>query len=231
MTTDVFSRAVGDPAATVDGDLSDVFRAAELGRWPAPDGSILAVPPVTGAVAAVVAFTAHILVAADVTQAWIDEQIPDGDLSAPLNPPFLAALTARTCTRVNNVDAFFLAPVDTSAPDLSWLTETDAREHPRVQRALGYRREVRVFEGEGGFVTLGHGLAGRTELSYEVGAAHQGNGLGRRLAAAARSLAVLDDPACTHVWAQVAPGNAASMRTVVAAGFASAGAEALLVAH
>jgi RimJ/RimL family protein N-acetyltransferase len=221
-----------DRRGVTDGstDLAGVFRAAELGRWPAPDGTILAVPPVAGAVAAVVAFTAHVLVAADVTQDWVDEQIPDGDLCAPLNPPFLAALTARTGTRVNHVDAFFLAPVDRSGPDLSWLTETTDREHPRVRRALHYRKDVRVFACVGGFVTLGHGLGGRTELSYEVDVEHQGKGLGRRLAVAARSLAVLDDPACTHVWAQVAPGNAASMRSVIAAGFASGGAEALLVA-
>jgi hypothetical protein len=142
-------RGVTDGSA----DLTAVFRAAELGRWPAPDGSILAVPPVAGAVAAVVAFTAHVLVAADVTQDWIDEQIPDGDLCAPLNPPFLAALTARTGTRVNNVDAFFLATVDRSGPDVSWLTETDAREHPRVRRALRYRKDVRVFACDSGFVT------------------------------------------------------------------------------
>ena len=58
-----------------DADLSSVLRAAAHGTWPVPDGSILAVPAPAGAVAAVVAFTAHVLVAADVSQRWVDEQI------------------------------------------------------------------------------------------------------------------------------------------------------------
>jgi GNAT superfamily N-acetyltransferase len=221
----VTSETTHRPAA----DLTSALRAAEQGEWPAADGNIRAVPPPAGAVAAVIGFTAHILVAADVTQAWLDEQIPDGDLSTPLNPPFLSALTARVGGRVNNIDAFFLGAVDRSGPDLSWLTESDARTHPRVRRALRYRRDLRVFECEGGLVTVGHGLGGRTEMSFEVDPSHQGRGLGRRLAAAARSLALIDDDACTHVWAQVAPGNAASMRAVIAAGFGPGGAEALIV--
>jgi L-amino acid N-acyltransferase YncA len=50
------------------------------------------------------------------------------------------------------------------------------------------------------------------------------SGLGRRLAVAARHL-VPDRP----VWAQIAPGNAASVRAFLAAGFRPVGAEALLV--
>ncbi|MFC7720642.1 hypothetical protein [Nonomuraea recticatena] len=52
----------------------------------------------------------------------------------------------------------------------------------------------------------------------------QGRGAGRRLALAARRLC--DAP----LWAQIAPGNAASLRAFLAAGFAPMGAEALLVA-
>ena len=53
----------------------------------------------------------------------------------------------------------------------------------------------------------------------------QGQGLGRALAAAARHLVPEDRP----VWAQIAPGNAASVRAFLAAGYSPIGAEALLV--
>jgi hypothetical protein len=74
---------------------------------------------------------------------------------------------------------------------------------------------------DGGLLTLGRGVAGRWEVAVEV--SRPGRGLGRRLFAAARGL--VDEP----VWAQVAPGNAASVRAVLAAGFRPVGAEALLI--
>jgi GNAT superfamily N-acetyltransferase len=62
---------------------------------------------------------------------------------------------------------------------------------------------------------LGAGLAGRRELAFEVEPAWRNRGLGRRLAAAARHLTPPGEP----LFAQVAPGNAASLRAVLAAGF------------
>jgi L-amino acid N-acyltransferase YncA len=58
-----------------------------------------------------------------------------------------------------------------------------------------------------------------------VSEAARGRGLGRRLATAARVLV----PDGRPVWAQIAPGNAASVRAFLAAGYAPVGAEALLV--
>ncbi|WP_433337373.1 GNAT family N-acetyltransferase [Spirillospora sp. CA-294931] len=51
----------------------------------------------------------------------------------------------------------------------------------------------------------------------------RGRGLGRSLARAARHLAP------GPLWAQIAPGNAASVRCFLAAGFEAVGAEVLLV--
>jgi L-amino acid N-acyltransferase YncA len=61
----------------------------------------------------------------------------------------------------------------------------------------------------------------------EVDTARRGAGLGRTLAAAARHLV----PDGAPLWAQVAPGNAASMRAFLAAGFEPVGAEALLTGN
>jgi hypothetical protein len=71
---------------------------------------------------------------------------------------------------------------------------------------------------------MGRGVAGRWEVSLEVEPALRGFGMGRGLFAAARGLV----PAGEHVWAQVAPGNAASIRAALAAGFRPMGAEVLL---
>ena len=59
----------------------------------------------------------------------------------------------------------------------------------------------------------------------EVAPAHRGAGLGRRLIAAGRRLA----PAGAPLFAQVSPGNAASLRAFLAAGFRPVGAEVLLL--
>ena len=73
---------------------------------------------------------------------------------------------------------------------------------------------------------LGRGVGGRWEVAVEVDPDRQSRGLGRRLARAARHLV----PGGAPLWAQIAPGNVASMRAFLAAGYVPAGAEALLIA-
>src|SRR5207245_372679 len=75
----------------------------------------------------------------------------------------------------------------------------------------------------GGVLVLGRGLTNRWEMAYEVDEAARGRGLGRALATAARTLL----PPGTPIWAQVAPGNAASLRATLAAGYTPVGAEVL----
>jgi L-amino acid N-acyltransferase YncA len=71
---------------------------------------------------------------------------------------------------------------------------------------------------------LGRGVAGRWEVAVEVDPDRRGRGLGAELAVAARRLV----PGGAALWAQIAPGNAASVRAFLAAGFRPVGAEALL---
>jgi hypothetical protein len=75
--------------------LETVFREIGRGR-PAPlEGKLVAMPAPVGAVAAVVAFTGHVAVAADVPAQEVLAQLPANDLGAPLGVPFLSWLGRR----------------------------------------------------------------------------------------------------------------------------------------
>lgn len=210
--------------------LAAILRGVERGVFPPPDLGLTVVPAPSERESGVVAFTGHIVIAADVDPAWVAERVPDGDLCAPTNPPFLAALEEFTGREVISIDAMLLAPALTDpAPRdaaLAGLTELTDHEHPRVERALRYRDDVRVYgDTHGGLVVIGRGLAGRLECAIEVPPEARGHGNGRRLASAARALI----PPDASIWAQVTPGNAASLRTFLAVGYKPIGSEALLV--
>lgn len=211
------------------GLLKAVLDDVEAGRLPPADGTIRVVPQPTPEQAAVVAFTAHILIAADIEPEWAATLLPPGDLSEPLNPPFLGAVCERLKRRVNCVDMVTYAPGLPGEPPLA-LERVDDDSHPRVRRAHVYRSDVSVWTlpDGAGVLILGRGLAGRWEAAFEVEPAHQGRGLGRLLAQSARHLLPAGAPG---VWAQVSPGNAASVRTLLAAGYLPVGSEALLVRH
>jgi GNAT superfamily N-acetyltransferase len=151
--------------------------------------------------------------------------LPLGDLSGPLTPRFLQALAEGTGRRAQGSD---MLAVTTSRPVPPAIRLTSALDqaHPRIARALRYRDEVRAWQTDGGVLLIGRGIAGRWEVAIEVDPDHRGKGLGRDLAAAARHLV----PGGAPLWAQIAPGNAASVRAFLAAGFTPVGAEAQLTA-
>jgi hypothetical protein len=212
--------------------LADILRGIEDGVFPTPDLGVTVVPAPSERDACVIALTGHIVVAADVDPAWVAERLPPDDMCAPLNPPFLFALEQLTRRGVNSIDAMLLAPALTDPAErlaategLTELTELTELSHPRVVRALHHRDDVHAYaDPSGGVVLTGLGLAGRRECALEVPAESQGKGHGRRLARAARALI----PPGTHLWAQVTPGNAASLRAFLAAGYTPTGSEALL---
>jgi GNAT superfamily N-acetyltransferase len=156
---------------------------------------------------------------------WVEKQIPFEDLSIPLNPPFLSAMEAKTGRRVNNIDIIMLGPRLAGEPPIELTRVTDA-DHPRVRRALRYRTEVTAYLADSGVLVIGRGVGGRWEAGVEVAEHARGRGLGRALALAARHLVPENRP----IWAQIAPGNATSVRAFAAAGYVPVGAEALLVA-
>jgi GNAT superfamily N-acetyltransferase len=207
----------------MSGLLAAVLHGVAAGRYPPPDGSVTIVPQPSPRDSGVIAFTAHSVVFTDLDPAWVRGQLPPGDLAGPLLPPFLQALCARSGRRVNNIDLLCLAAAAPGPPAIM-LTPASSRSHPRVARALRVRDDVRAWETPGGIVAIGRGVAGRWEVAIEVEPGYRGKGLGRDLAAAARHLVAEG----ATLWAQIAPGNAASVRAFLAAGYQPVGAEALL---
>lgn len=215
--------AVGARSAALRRILED----AAAGRFPPADGVTGVLPAPDGPVHAVLAFTAHHVVAADVDPGEVVAHLDPDDLAAPMGTPFLAWLGACLGTVPGTLDVVLAARAGAGAPPFpDEIREVDPDPgRGRVGRALRYRSNVRAWESAdgNGLLVLGRGLAGRWEASFEVSLGARGRGLGRTLAA----VSMLAVPRGDRVFMQVAPGNVASLRAVLGAGFRPVGAEVL----
>ncbi|MFJ8946624.1 GNAT family N-acetyltransferase [Streptomyces sp. NPDC102395] len=213
--------------------LRDILDAAARGVFPPADGGTTVVPQHSARDAGVLCFTAHSVVFTDEDPRWVRETLAALDcdaLAATMNPLFLAAFMERTGRACETVDALLVGPPLPGEPALA-LKEIEDAEHPRVRYARRRRDDVRVWSVDGGMLAMGRGVGGRLEVSVEVDpvdavdADARRRGLGRALVTAARQIA--GEP----LWAQIAPGNARSMRAFQAAGYVPVGSEALLLAR
>jgi GNAT superfamily N-acetyltransferase len=204
--------------------LAEMLHAAAHGNHPPPDGFVEVMPSPGGPADAIVDFTAHLVVAADVPADDVLNELPAGDLSAWTHPSFQLWLAERLGSKPGSRDLVLAAP-PTDHADLELIPRDDLGEHDRVQRAARYRTDLRVFTDpeELGVLVIGLGLAGRMEFAFEVEPAARHRGLGRRLALAARTFA----PEDAAIFAAVAPGNVASVRALLSAGFRPIGGEVL----
>ncbi|KUO04925.1 GNAT family N-acetyltransferase [Streptomyces caeruleatus] len=209
--------------------LRDILDAAARGVFPPADGSTTVVPQPCDRTAGVLSFTAHSVVVTDEEPAWVYDTLRGLDcdaLSAAMNPRFLAALMERTGRAAETVDAVLVGnPLPGEPPLAAELREIEDAGHPRIVYARRRRDEVRAWAVGGGVLVMGRGVAGRLEVSVEVHEDVRHRGLGRLLMGAARHL--VTEP----LWAQVAPGNARSVRAFQAAGYRPVGAELLLSAR
>ena len=175
-----------------------------------------------------VGFTAHHVVAASVERREVLDHLPRDDIAGAMTAGFLAWLGQRLHATPGMLDAVLVATQgdQDGAASLRRLEDVD---HPRVSRARRYRDDVVVYadDKERGHLILGRGLLGRWEASIEVAAPHRGAGVGRLLAAAAPALAPQGPP----VFAQVSPGNVASLRAFMAAGYRPVCSEVLFLRH
>jgi GNAT superfamily N-acetyltransferase len=174
--------------------------------------------------AAVLSFPGYVVVAADVDRIWLESWMGDGDFGRPMGPPFLCALEERLRVEAGNLDAVLLASPLPGDPPID-LKPAENSTHSRVARAQRYRTDVQAWTSDHGILVLGRGLGGRWEAAFEVDEPARGHGHGRALAAAARHLV----PDGRPVWAQCAPGNASSLRALLAAGYTPVGSEILLL--
>lgn len=204
--------------------LAALLQDAARGAFPEPDGAVEVLPPPAGRAMAVVGFTAHHVIAAAVTEDWVGAQLAGGDLRAPMSPRFLTALGRELGLRDDGVDVVLAA---SGLEGEAALTEVARDSHPRVARANAHRERVRVFEDATGaaVVILGQGLALRTEVAIEVEGPGRGRGLATHALLEARRLVGADEV----LFAQTAPGNAVSLRALLAAGFRPIGSEVLFL--
>jgi GNAT superfamily N-acetyltransferase len=206
-----------------DWTLAGMLDEVASGRFPPTDGGVTIIPPPSQRDAGVLGFTAHAVIFIDADPAWVTGQLPGGDLTGPLSPAFLHALCDHTGRNAHTINILCVAPALHGPPPIA-LTSDPGLDHPRLARALRYRDSVQAWRADGGVVAIGRGIAGRWEVSIEVDSSRRGAGLGRALARAARRLV----PAGAPLWAQAAPANVASVRSLLSAGFRPAGAEAHL---
>lgn len=194
--------------------------AAAHGSFPAVDGVVEVHPPAAGGQWASVEFTGHAFVLTDRDPGDVAALGVDA-FGGTGSPDFLRWL-AGPAGWVGSHDAVLVAHGRGGG---SLPARSDLDGEPRVVRARRHRRDVRVHGDDTGFVTVGTGLVERTELSVElVTGVTPASGAGRRLIGEGLALV----PSGDLVWAQVAPGNAASLRAFLACGFVPVGAEVLV---
>lgn len=194
-----------------------LLQQAARGDTPAPDGGWVRESPWRPGVFGIVTFTGHavICVPADVPDSTLSALHPDG-FGGAADPRVIVSL-AGAGGWIDSLDVVLAAPGSAGAPRLL-VPRPDLTDLPRVRRAVGLRSEVTVFglpDRDDAVVTVGEGIGRLPELSFEIDACARGAGLGRRLIADARALCSPEET----VLAAVAPGNVASLRATLAAGF------------
>jgi hypothetical protein len=206
--------------------LASLLADAARGVFPPADGQVEVVGSPPGRADAVVAFTAHSVVACALPEADVRAQLDPTDLGAATSARFIAWLARQLGLEPGSLDVVLVAPgrADAGAAGVE-LCRLETSESSRVARAIRYRSDIETYGVDGGIVVFGRGLANRLEVAIEVEPARRAEGLGKALAAAAVRLAPRGEP----LFAQVAPGNAASLRAFLAAGYRPVGAEALFL--
>jgi hypothetical protein len=197
--------------------------ALARGAYPPFDAEVDVFPSPGGMNDIVFSYTGHNVIAADIDPALVRARLEPGNLSQPLSGRFLTWLGDQLGSNPGTLDAVLVASGTGAGVPPGWY-ETGDRSHPRVQEAARFRIVERVFEIDGGgLALLGRGVCGRREVGYEIEPGARNAGLGRSVITAARGLVPEGEP----LWAQVAPANAASMRSTMAAGFVPVAAEVL----
>jgi hypothetical protein len=200
--------------------LGEVIMAAAGGQFPPVDGDWERVQPWRPEVEAVVSFTGHAVfaVSAQVLDDLLISLGADG-FGGAHDPRLIAALAGHDGW-IDSLDVLLATRGTTDAARM--VRRPDLATHPRAQLAAQLRDDVETFgypqPERSALATLGRGVAGLLELSFEIEPERRG-GAGTSLVQDALSVV----PAGQLVVTAVAPGNAASLRAVLRAGFTPLG--------
>jgi hypothetical protein len=216
----------------IEHPLAELISAAADGRFPHPDGGWRRVPVWRPGLEAVVAFTGHAVLAVepDVPDAVLTALGADG-LGGAHHPRLISAL-AGPDGWVDSLDVL-MAGRGAGGPGVEprLVSRPDLAGHPRAVFAAELRDDPRLLgypdRSRTALAVISRGVAGLTELSFELEPGRRGAGGGTRLVTDALTAV----PACELVVAAVAPGNAASLRALLSAGFAPLGSLQLLRRH
>jgi hypothetical protein len=188
-----------------------------------PDGTWQRAEPWRPHLEAVVAFTGRAVfaVAPDVRDDELTALGADGFGGA--HDPRLVAALAGPGGWIDSLDVLLVGRgTGTSGAPARLVARPDLRSHPRARLAADLRDDVEVLgradDTSTTVVTLARGVGGLRELSFEVDPSLRG-GAGTSIVRDALTAV----PAGELVVAAVAPGNAASLRAVLAAGFTPVG--------
>jgi hypothetical protein len=200
--------------------LGELIIAVAGGRFPAADGSWRRVPPWRPGVEAIVAFTGHAVFA-------VEPDIPDhllGELGADgfggAHDPRLISALAGTDGWIDSLDMLLVASGTGSSP---LVDRPDLAAHPRAAFAARIRDCPQVMgypdPRRSDLAMISRGIGGLTEISFELEPGRRGSGAGAGLVRDALGTI----PGGEIAVAAVAPGNAASVRALLTAGFRPAG--------
>jgi hypothetical protein len=193
------------------------------GRFPPVDGGWHRVPQWRPGLSAVLAFTGHAVFAVDDRVSVETLAALGADGFGGATHPRLVSTLAGPNGWIDSLDLVLIASGTGGRTPL--VPRPDLSSLPRVRHAAEIRDDVEVWgpaPGTGHYgavVTLSRGMGGLAEMSVELPSEPHGRGLGRELVAEARRLV----PAGDTLVAAVAPGNAASVRAFLAAGFRPVG--------
>ena len=175
-----------------DHPLAELIAAAAAGRFPAADGGWRRVPPWRPGLEAIIAFTGHAVFAVqpDITGHLLASLGADGFGGA--HDPRLITALAGPGGWIDSLD-ILMAARGTARPGVTpaLADRPDLAGHPRAEFAAGIRDHPRVVGYQdprrSALAVISTGIAGLTELSFELEPGHRGAGGGARESKGLRS--------------------------------------------
>ena len=206
-----------------DHPVARLIASFAAGDFLPPDGGWQRVEPWRPGLEAVIAFTGRAVFA--ISPAVGDDELValGADGFGGAHDPRLVAAIAGPDAWIDSLDALLVGR-GTGARDVParLVPRPDLRGHPRALLATGLRDDVEVLgrpgDDDSSVATVGRGVGGLRELSFEIDPAHRG-GAGTPFVRDALTTVAAGE----LVVAAVAPGNAASLRAVLSAGFTPIG--------